>query len=109
MGGYLGNQWSKRVDILTLPLSNVFETNVLQNKLSIFPNPATDELTVDFDKKEEKEYALKVTNALGQVVFTQQNIDVNPIKIPLKNVRQGVYFLTITTPKGVKSQNFVKQ
>ena len=110
MGGSLANfTYTKRIDILTLPLSNIFETNVLQNKLSVFPNPATDELTIDFDKKEEKEYALKVTNALGQVVFNQQNIDVNPIKIPLKNVHQGVYFLTITTPKGVKSQSFVKQ
>ena len=100
---------TKRIDILTLPPSSIFEPMVLDNKLSVFPNPVKQELVVDFDKKEEKDYAIKVTNALGQIVFTQQNIDINPFKMDVTPLNQGVHFMTIYTSKGVKSQSFIKQ
>jgi N-acetylneuraminic acid mutarotase len=110
MGGYLADYSnSKRIDILTLPPSSIFEPTVLDNKLSIFPSPAVRELTIDFDKKEEKTYNLKVTNVLGQVVLNQSNISTNSSTIDITAFDRGVYFLTVYTSKGVKSQSFVKQ
>lgn len=110
MGGVLETfQRTNRIDILTLPPSSIFETSILPNKLSTFPNPVSDELTLDFDKKDIKEYNLKITNALGQRVYTQQGIQENTLKIDVKNFNQGLYFITVYTTKGLKSQTFIKQ
>ncbi len=110
IGGNLENfQRTQRVDILTLPPSSIFETTVLPNKLTVFPNPTSDELTVDFDKQDIAEYSIKIANTLGQMVYNQQDIQVKSIKIDLKNLHQGVYFLTVNTPKGIKNQTFIKR
>jgi N-acetylneuraminic acid mutarotase len=110
MGGTLENsQRTKRVDILTLPPSSIFEPTVLPNKLAVFPNPTSDELTVDFDKQDIAEYSIKIANTLGQTVYNQQGIQVESIKIDLKNLNKGIYFLTVNTPKGIKNQTFIKQ
>jgi hypothetical protein len=66
-------------------------------------------LTIDFDIKDEKAYNLKVTNTLGQVVVNQPNISINPSTIDIANLDKGIYFITIYTSKGIKSQSFAKQ
>jgi N-acetylneuraminic acid mutarotase len=110
MRGFLADYSnSKRIDILTLPPSSTFDPSVLDNKLSIFPNPTAHGLTIDFDKKEEKSFNIKVSNTLGQVVFTQSDIETNSATIDIKSLDRGMYFLTIYTSKGVKTQSFVKK
>lgn len=110
VGGSLPDfQPTKRIDILTLPLSNVFEVNVLSNRLSAFPNPVSDEMTVNFDKGDIKKYTIKITNTLGQTVYAQDGFEGNLNKIDVKKLNQGLYFLTVHTSKGLKTQTFFKQ
>lgn len=109
IGGSLANSnTTARIDILTLPPSNIFEPTVLSNKLSVFPNPTSDELTVDFERGDIPEYTVKVSNPLGQTFYTQQNIQTNSVKIDLRNLNKGLYFLTIQSGKGIKTSTFFK-
>lgn len=110
MGGNLENfSRTKRIDILTLPPSSISDPYVLANKLTLSPNPVSDDMTLDFEKGNIKEYAVKISNALGQTVAIEQAIKESSIKIDVKNLNQGIYFLTIQTDKGVKTQSFIKQ
>jgi N-acetylneuraminic acid mutarotase len=110
VGGSLPDfQPTKRIDILTLPLSSLFDVTVLSNRLTTFPNPVSDILTVDFDKGDIKNYSIKIANTLGQTVYFQDGFDENLNKIDVKKLNQGLYFLTIHTSKGLKTQTFFKQ
>jgi N-acetylneuraminic acid mutarotase len=110
VGGSLPDfQPTKRIDILTLPLSSLFDATVLSNHLATFPNPVSDVLTVDFEKGDIKNYSIKIANALGQIVYFQDDFQENLNKIDVNNLNQGLYFLTIHTPKGLKTQTFFKQ
>lgn len=110
IGGFIQNVGiTKRIDIMTLTPTGVLEPSVLSNKLSVAPNPVSDVLTVDFDKEDTPQYALKMTNALGQTVYNQAVLQESKVQIDVQNWQIGLYFLTIQTTKGVKTQTFIKQ
>lgn len=57
--------------------------------LSVYPNPATDFITVDCNKKIDE---IVITNFLGQKIFTTYPGD-KTVKMYLEN--KGIYFLTV--------------
>ena len=108
-GGILENSTrTNRIDILSLPPSNIIEPTVLTNKLSLSPNPASDELVIDFEKGDIQEYGVKISNMLGQTFYNQQGLKENRYKIDVKSLNQGFYFITIQTDKGLKTTTFFK-
>lgn len=110
IGGQLPNySLTKRIDIMTLTPTSVLESTILPNELTVSPNPVADVLTVDFDKKDTPQYALKITNVLGQTVYNQTDIQESNTQIDVQSLNTGLYFLTIQTTKGVKTQTFMKQ
>ncbi len=74
----------------------------------VYPNPATDALTVDFLTSSTGPATLLLTNSLGQRVRTLTEPSLSPGKHTLTlNVRglsSGHYTLTIQTPSGPQSQ-----
>jgi hypothetical protein len=61
--------------------------------LSVFPNPATTEITINTGNT--KGYQFVIFNALGQIIWQQQlNSTINTINI--WNFKQGLYFYRIT-------------
>jgi len=74
---------------------------VYQNSIKIFPNPTNDQLTIDFGSNFSTfaGYTLKITNSLGQVVYTtpinQQQSFVN-LSTWTGN---GIYFVHLIDPQ----------
>ncbi|MGL4596149.1 MAG: DUF7619 domain-containing protein, partial [Bacteroidia bacterium] len=68
-------------------------TNLNQQQLSVFPNPASDELDLIFDKSFTG--TIMLTDALGRVVLTQRTNASTTAKITLENIPTGVYSLVI--------------
>lgn len=70
-------------------------------QISIFPNPATDYLTIDFKDFSAQFYDVKMINVLGEVVFIERLLNsrnsINTSKIP-----SGIYSLIIDS----KSERF---
>jgi hypothetical protein len=68
--------------------------------IQLYPSPAHDLLNVAFKSKDESEYNVAVTNALGQVVIqrTLQAIKGdNKFSLDVSGLAQGVYFLSLST------------
>lgn len=87
---------------LTLGVKN----EVLDNTISIFPNPAKETfkiITGNITKIEK----LSIYNALGQVIF--ESINPKTKNINIKNLQQGTYFVKITTEKGTISKTLLKE
>lgn len=84
--------------------SSVAKISHLGN-ISIYPNPAAQNVTVDFHRPLNG-LRLQMINTLGQTVWQQQaDNTVSSVSIELKNWPAGVYVLTVTD--GVVSKQFI--
>ena len=80
----------------------------------VFPNPLQDESMIQFEFAfpDAKEYDLKIYNALGQRIISQQIIpsrfDLNRINVDMSTHSAGVYFMTIENASGIEATSFLK-
>jgi hypothetical protein len=75
----------------------------------VFPNPAREEINVNFTNLTQGDLEIVLTNAIGQTVFHKKFENLmteSTIKIPIENLSRGIYFLNINNNK--KSQKSFK-
>ena len=70
--------------------------------MSVFPNPASGQVTVKFEGKGN----ITVYNMLGQEVYHVENVE-NQKDIPLNNLTTGVYFVTVRSGNATATQKLV--
>jgi hypothetical protein len=83
-------------------------TNVRQAfgaEINVYPNPTTDLLTVKYPEIE----SVSISNITGQVVRVVETNNVDFTRIPVADLKSGVYFLTVDSPRGKASSKFVKR
>jgi len=88
------------------------DLKILDDLVSIFPNPADERITIDFQKKYygEKVRHLKIIDVSGREMFGQiLNEATLPIEIPVNDFSRGSYLLIIQTDQSIAIQQFVKQ
>lgn len=107
---------SKNMDILNsveavlCPWSTNVATVANFSELNVFPNPATDYITVRGNMNTPTETTLTLTNTVGQVIFSQTYPKAGSLfaeNISLNAVSNGVYFLNITNDGNTTSQKIV--
>jgi len=87
---------------VTSPMLQVLELGVntvsSSNDISVYPNPASTELSLSFNLQEQGNYIVTLTNVLGQTVYTNtiklNGADIKTIDV--SNYSKGVYNLTVT-------------
>lgn len=75
------------------------EANV---SVSIYPNPVSEIAYINADGLVIRSYS--VVNTLGQKVIDEQNVNVENIELNVSNMSQGVYFINLTTDKGIATE-----
>lgn len=66
--------------------------------ISIYPNPANDELTVNSSQQIDRVTAY---NAIGQVVIMKDNVGERSYKLDTQVLEQGLHFIEVQTTNGV--------
>ncbi|MBP1673149.1 MAG: hypothetical protein H6Q25_964 [Bacteroidetes bacterium] len=78
--------------------------------LRLFPNPATNEITINVMSKENANGTLTVTNIMGQVIYSA-NIAIengnNQYQVSVSDFGAGFYMATIRTQAGSTTQKFI--
>lgn len=83
---------------------------VLSKEASIFPNPASNVLTVQVENDEEIQYQLELFNALGKKVLKTTYFSSSEVTLHIEDLQPGVYFIEIINSKGqIKRDKFTKQ
>ena len=67
-----------------------------ENEIIIFPNPATDNITIRFQKREVRH--IMVLNMLGEIVAAR-DIDSDHLDLDAGSLPKGIYFIKITNRK----------
>jgi hypothetical protein len=76
-----------------------------------YPNPFTEELTVDFDLKNGDDYQLVLSNTLGSQLFNKKGGNTEgalQVTISTADLPSGTYFLTLKTGAAVFNYKMVK-
>lgn len=84
--------------------SNLFE----DKKLTIYPNPARNQINLSFENNLEKA-KLKVISILGQTVLEKQNLSGTDFNIDVSNLSWGIYIINIVDGNLEYNSKFVKQ
>jgi hypothetical protein len=87
--------------ILKLAQSNAGLNEIVQMNISIYPNPATSQITV---QTTEIINQISIFNISGQVVQTE-----NKSTFSVENLPAGVYILQVQTEGGISNMRFVKE
>jgi hypothetical protein len=94
------------IDSLATSLSDI-ESN---SSWSIFPNPATNNISIRFDKPLKTNTSLIISNILGQTI-EKGYLSIGDIKVEtdISNLASGIYVITIIDTAGVRNGKFIKQ
>lgn len=86
--------------------------NEVLNTFSVYPNPATDLLTVNLTVNNSENTSINIVDLSGKVVQTENlgllNGDMQ-VQLSLEDLTAGVYFVEFVTNTGVQTKKFVKK
>lgn len=80
----------------------------LEQKLTLYPNPATELVSVATDDASIRITGVEVYNLYGQLLNAIVSEE-NPMRINVSGFADGMYFVRITTDSGVVTKSFVKR
>ncbi len=101
-------KWTDSVAIVGIN-NNTLTKN--QN-IGVYPNPATDLISINLKGFENKNTEVKIFNMMGELVYESSNVYQTPIytkHINISNLTAGVYLLSVTDGNGKYSQRIIKQ
>jgi hypothetical protein len=95
--------------VTTLCASVGIQTAINNSQFEIYPNPVKDELIVRSSVfGENKNTQLKIVDVYGKEILSQKlNTPNTELKTP--DLKQGIYFVKITTDTGYVVKKFVKE
>jgi len=87
------NQNSSTVTALPSPITIIKN----EQQVHVFPNPCNDYLTISFDKYDNEELALHLTDVMGRSLLqkTMHIYNSDVLKLQVSNFSKGTYFLTV--------------
>lgn len=91
----------------TTGVSETAKTDII----SIYPNPASSFVSIDIELGAISSTEISVTNILGEQLFIEKLAETKTVKktIPVNNLANGIYFITVKTKQGKSVQKFVKR
>lgn len=91
------------------PTNNIIPAES-QLKIKLVPNPATDKVTVYYDGLKDGNLNIGITNMMGvKVAEVQQASNKSgSVSIPLQNIANGIYIITIQNGKQIFTQKLIK-
>lgn len=97
-------------DCPLLSVKNI--NNNLLETVTLFPNPADNEVNVNFTMSNDATAKVYITNAMGQLIASQNVNDVkakktSTVKFSTANMASGIYFYTVEANGQRKTDRFV--
>ncbi len=93
---------------VTIQTDNVGVQNWLEKSVALYPNPATEMVSVAVSDANIMITGVEVYNVYGQLINTIVSTE-NPLRINVSGLADGMYYVRVTTDSGVVTKNFVKR
>jgi len=80
----------------------------IEDYFIIYPNPFTNEFTIEFNTQNKERTEVIIYNVVGKVVYQSTQNNQNTITINLENISKGTYIVAIKTNNEIVSKRLVK-
>ena len=90
--------------------AGVQNITAVKNAINVYPNPASNFATVEFDAKNGGAYNIKLQDIFGRTTREKNGVAVagtNTYQLPLNGVAKGIYTITIRSEAGVYNTKLV--
>lgn len=95
-----GESYNAAIEITSAGSHASLNKNEIFSNLNVYPNPASENVTVDFETKYASETTIAVINSVGQEVYSN-NLGVvsgqQSTQISVANMEAGMYFVKLNT------------
>ena len=94
----IGTDTTFYLDSMSVNNNQVCNTVILENKISISPNPVSTDLKIEITRATDARINIVIQNTLGQKVYSnsfQQAAGTQEQIIPMKRMSRGTYFVTV--------------
>src|SRR5690606_38198462 len=90
--------------------TNSITENHIDENVFVYPNPFTQQITIDLNSIYTKDTDVEIFNILGEVVYYSSHNNPNQeiIVIDLKNLSKGIYLLKIKTGDKIIEKKIIK-
>ncbi len=78
-----------------------------KNNITIYPNPVSDYLNINF-KEEVEKVNVSIVNIAGQIIYTNDYTNQKLTKVDLQNIQKGMYIIKINADGKETNMKFVK-
>lgn len=96
-----GNPFSNTINLVVDPCSGVDELEG-NSPTTVYPNPSTETITIDFTAAGNFEYTLSVFDRSGKKINVNYEMQMNTVLFDTKQFAQGIYYYRLTDEKGKK-------
>ena len=107
--GYGNNLYIDDINVnLSVGINNVAE----YVQFSVYPNPASEKLSLDINLKQGEKATMEIMNTVGEVVLSQVsdlNAGQSTIDFNISSLSAGSYFVAVTTAEGKVVKPFMVQ
>ena len=90
--------------------SGIEYPSLYTSELSVFPNPARKNCTLNYNAQKDGKATLHIINLLGEEIYNR-NIQVitgqNNIPVSISDIPHGIYFMSIRSDEGIATQRLV--
>jgi beta-fructofuranosidase len=86
--------------------TNLGKTEIEKPKIHLYPNPASDYLTIDIPENYPKTKQLSVQDICGREII-QYTISQKRLNLNISTLKNGIYFLCMDDGKSTKRQKFI--
>lgn len=104
---YVYNRVLNQSEIDTLSASNPTNIVSINNEINIYPNPTTNYLSVELDKK-NTDFDIEILDLNGRAI-TSESVKTNQKIVDVSNFDKGVYFIRIQTEDFIKTTKIIKK
>jgi hypothetical protein len=82
--------------------------NGKQNGISVYPNPATEFVTINLESSSPQTSVVKIIDVTGKTVI-KKTAYTSSLQIPVQELENGFYMITVSDGKTMYSKSFIKQ
>ena len=98
------------VDALAFTGTQSIGENYFDANISIFPNPASEKVTLDLSVLKDQKVAIQVTDMLGKTVKKSEGITAtSKTLLDVSDLPKGNYMVNVITKEGIISRKIIKE
>ncbi len=102
-----GGFYHANIQFFITELVGVNEVGSPASLVKLFPNPASEQLTVTMEVPNIHTYTCKLTDITGKLVMKTQPIETSSFNIDVSNLEKGIYHLQFSNPQRTYSERLV--